>query len=214
MNFGVLFETYEWSYIPIMLIIFSISTTFIYGGIYSAVPNSLGFNVMKHMLNSSHFWLTFLLILVTCFVPRLAIGYYFTTCKPTDIQIAKELESEMNHKSNGKFSLHLVNPTPKITLQSKTSSTVCRTSVSHGTISFRHSVLPKGESTLEITDIHHAGRDSVSLPRVTIPIILSPRLCRRSQLPPLGSAIDRRNSLFSQSRITDMIEAEKDGRLV
>jgi hypothetical protein len=199
MNFGVIFEVYELSYIPIMLMVFSTATTFIYSSIYSAVPKSVGSNVFTQIFSSPHFWLTFHLILVACFIPRLAIGYYFRAYKPNDIQIAKELEREMNHKTDGNFSLKVINPTIDSSNQSKTclanhqssairKSATCRPSIekraSLGLLSIGDSVITPGESTLEITDIHHA-RDSASLPPVTIPIILTPQLIRRaSQLSP------------------------------
>lgn len=89
-DIAVFMNTYDWSWITVFGLTFSIFLTFIYTIVFSATPGLIGSKLDYLIFRSINFWLTFVLVITVCLAPRTVYFYLQRLLAPTDTQIIQE----------------------------------------------------------------------------------------------------------------------------
>jgi Phospholipid-translocating P-type ATPase C-terminal len=207
MNIAVLFNTNDWTWITVAGTALSIAFTFLYTAVYSTVAKTVGFGLAGYIFTSIHFWLTFIVALGICLLPRLAITYFLRLINPTDTEIAKEIELTLksgcitkgqvspecisNYKTGRQSRIEDLNTLqslsglPNIAIKPTLSAGSIRSRIDGpqflSPVAVTPSPLSTERSTLEITDIHHT-RESFSIPHQTRALLLPSLKPRRYSL--------------------------------
>lgn len=191
-NISVFLNTQSWTALPICGLIFEFVTTVGYTFILSATPTSTAYQAAPFIFASGDFWLVFLLVLVTCLLPRLVVKYCLLLWKPTDTQIAKEIEP--NRRGLREISL-LGTYHSMVRLTSSRASLGYRSPLTIRTPAMT-SVVSRS-STLEVTDIRFL-RESFSLPRDTGSLILLDSILTPTASPQINRSATSAMSPFGR----------------
>lgn len=180
MDLSVVMNSNKITAISFAGLLLSLFFTIIYTVTFSAIPNSVGAGILSPIFSSVHFWMTFLLIAVVCAIPRMVISYTRRQFKPTDTQIAQEIEAvQRKYKRVGLEPVtNTFSHSPTKSFEPGSRGQIGLDGTRRGSIKSARdalfsspSLLSPDRSTLEVTDIHHT-RESFFIPQDTISLIL------------------------------------------
>ena len=90
-NTYVLLNTYRWDWLMVLLVVISILLIYFWTGVYSAFTSSdVWYNAAPQVLGTLSYWVTVLLTVIICLLPRFAIKSFQKVFLPYDIDIIRE----------------------------------------------------------------------------------------------------------------------------
>lgn len=98
-NFYILMNTYRWDWLLLILVVFSDLLVWFATSVYTAVTASAGFyKAAGQLYGTLSFWVTILLIIFACLLPRFAAKSIQKVFFPRDVDIIREQVRQGNFK--------------------------------------------------------------------------------------------------------------------